>query len=253
MDLNLKDKVVIVTGASSGLGRATARMFAAEGASVALTYKTRETAGRSEAAEISSSYKVKTSAYHCDIASDDSIDSTFRRILSEFGGVDILVNNAAYWPGSFIKDMDPAQWRECLDINLTGHFIFSQTFCRHLIEQHSTGKIVNIVSFTGFVGSTTGHAHYASAKAGLISLTKSMAREMAQHEIHVNAVSPGMMYSSMTEETFSANEVEYIDRIPLKRIAQPEEVAHSVVFLASNRADYITGATLDVSGGLLMH
>lgn len=138
-------------------------------------------------------------------------------------------------------------------MNLTGHFIFSKKFVEYCSKTNSRGKIVNIVSFAGFLGSTTGHAHYAAAKAGLVAFTKSIAREVGSSQINVNAVSPGMMHSEMTRDVLAERRLEYEKRIPLGRIAMPEEIAASVVFLSSDKADYITGATLDVSGGLLMY
>ena len=253
MDLGLKNKVVIITGGSSGLGYETAVKFAEEGASVALTYNSKMDKASDSAVKISKSFDVKAEAYYCDISSEESVDCFFSKVLSEFGRIDILINNAAYWPQSFVKDMELGEWKKCLDVNLTGHFLFSRIFTRYLLENDIRGKIVNIVSFAGFIGSTTGHAHYASSKAGLIAFTKSLARENGPYGINVNAVSPGMMYTPMTEHILKDKESDYIKRIPLGRIADPSEVASSVVFLSSDKADYITGATIDVSGGLLMH
>lgn len=253
MDLGLKNKVVIITGGSSGLGYETAVKFAGEGASVALTFNSRQDKASDTAGLISDKYSVKAEAYFCDISSADSVETFFKKVLSAFGRVDILVNNAAYWPKSYVKDMELADWKKCLDVNLTGHFLFSRIFVRYLLDNNRKGKIINIVSFAGFIGSTTGHAHYAASKAGLVAFTKSLARELGSSGINVNAVSPGMMYTPMTEHILKDKESDYIKRIPLGRIADPSEVASSVVFLSSDKADYITGATLDVSGGLLMH
>ena len=253
MDLYLKDKVVIITGGTSGLGYETAHKFAEEGASIAIAYNSRKDKASDIIRDISKSENVKAEAFFCDIASEDSVDIYFKKVIAEFGSADILVNNAAYWPQAFVRDMELEEWKRCLDVNLTGHFIFSRIFTRYLLDNNRKGKIVNIVSFAGFIGSTTGHAHYASSKAGLVAFTKSLAREMGPYGINVNAVSPGMMKTPMTEHVLAEKEKEYIKRIPLGRIADPEEVASSVVFLSSEKADYITGATLDVSGGLLMH
>ena len=253
MDLGLKEKVVIVTGGSSGLGYETARKFAEEGSSVAFSYVSKKENALRLADEISEKYNIKAGAYFCDISSESSINAFFDNVLAEFGKSDILINNAGYWPCSLVSDLELEEWKKCLDTNLTGHFIFSRIFTRYLLENETAGKIVNIVSFAGFIGSTTGHAHYASAKAGLIAFTKSLAREMAPYRINVNAVSPGMMKTSMTRAILDKMESDYIRRIPIGRIAEPEEVASSIVFLSSAKADYITGATVDVSGGLLMH
>ena len=253
MDLGLKDRVVIVTGGSSGLGYETAYQFAGEGSSVALTYNTGREKAEAAALYISEKYGVEAAAFFCDISSENSVNTVFHEIILKFGRADILINNAGYWPKSFVPEMETDDWKRCIDVNLTGHFIFSKIFTRYLLENNMKGKIVNIVSFAGFIGSTTGHAHYASSKAGLVAFTKSLAREMGPYGINVNSVSPGMMNTPMTEKALSKKEVEYVKRIPLSRIADPSEVASSVVFLSSDKADYITGATLDVSGGLLMH
>ncbi len=253
MDLGLKDKVVIVTGGSSGLGYETAYKFAEEGASVAISYNSRKDKAEDLVLDISGSNSIKAEAYFCDISSEDSVDIFFKKVLADFGRADVLVNNAAYWPQAFVRDMELEEWKKCLDVNLTGHFLLSRIFVRYLVDNCRKGKIVNIVSFAGFIGSTTGHAHYAASKAGLVAFTKSLAREIGPHGINVNAVSPGMMNTPMTAKVLSDKEKEYVKRIPLSRIAEPDEVASSVIFLSSDKADYITGATLDVSGGLLMH
>ena len=253
MNLGLRDKIVLVTGGSSGLGHETVKQFAGEGAHVAFTYRVCEDKALEKSCSVGDRCKVRVQAYKCELADEASIQDVFSRVISDFGQIDILVNNAGWWPASYVKEMELKEWRKCIDINLTGHFIFSQLFVSHLLKRDQAGKIVNIVSFAGFIGSTTGHSHYASAKGGLIAFTKSLAREVGRHGIHVNAVSPGMMYSEMTRRVFAEKEKDYLNRIPLGRIAEPEEVAASVIFLSSNKADYITGATLDVSGGLLMH
>ena len=253
MDLGLNGKVVIITGGSSGLGYQTALKFAEEGASVAISFNRKKDDALQKAGEISRLHKVKAGAFYCDLSSRDSVDAFFKEVLSGFGKADILVNNAGYWPRSFVRDMELDEWKMCIDVNLTGHFILSRNFSCYLLDEKRKGKIVNIVSFAGFIGSTTGHAHYASAKAGLIAFTKSLARELGPDGINVNAVSPGMMKTPMTEKVLEEKEEDYLKRIPLKRVASPDEVANSVVFLSSCKADYITGATLDVSGGLLMH
>ncbi len=253
MNLGIQNKVVIITGGSTGLGKAVSFLFAEEGADVVLTCKSNMKMGLKTADDLSSLFGIRSMALNCDISSEKSVNNVFNQALDEFGKVDILINNAGYWPSSFVRDMQLEEWRKCIDVNLTGHFIFSKIFTKHLMDNEKKGKVVNIVSFAGFIGSTTGHAHYASAKAGLITFTKSLARETGPFGINVNAVSPGMMHTGMTEKVLAEKEKEYLKRIPLGRIASPEEVANTVVFLSSDRADYITGAVFDVSGGLLMH
>ncbi len=170
----------------------------------------------------------------------------------EFGTVDILVNNAGIWPQAFVKDMTEDAWDQTLDVNLKGAFLTCREAVRLWLDRKQTGRIVNVSSAVAFTGSTTGHAHYAASKAGLVNFTVSLAREMGPHGICVNAVAPGMMRTDMALDALKTNESKYLRRIPLSRIADPAEIANVVLFLASERASYLTGATIDVSGGLLM-
>jgi 3-oxoacyl-[acyl-carrier protein] reductase len=188
MELGLSGRNILVTGGSSGIGKATVEAFAAEGAHVALTYRENRAAGQAVAEAIAERFGVSAVALACDLSSQSSIQECFGLALGALESVDVLVNNAGYWPSSFVEDMDLMEWRTCIEVNLTGHMLFSREFFRHRIGRGLSGRITNVVSFAGFVGSTTGHSHYASAKAGLIGLTRSLAREGSQHRIAVNAV-----------------------------------------------------------------
>jgi 3-oxoacyl-[acyl-carrier protein] reductase len=148
--------------------------------------------------------------------------------------------------------MSDEEWERTVKIDLTGTFMFSKRVVQHLITRKSRGKIINIVSQAAFHGSTSGHAHYAAAKAGVVGFTVSLAREMGKYGINVTAVAPGMMKTPMNKKALAQREEQYLERIPLRRIADPAEVAYAVAFLASDKSDYITGATIDVSGGMLM-
>jgi 3-oxoacyl-[acyl-carrier protein] reductase len=148
--------------------------------------------------------------------------------------------------------MPEEQWDSTIDINMKGPFLTCRWAVQKWLKTGRTGRIVNISSQAAFYGSTTGHAHYAASKAGLVTFTKSLAREVASNGICVNAVSPGFMATEMAQDEFRKNKEQYLKRIPLGRIAEPAEIANMVVFLASDRAGYITGATMDVDGGMLM-
>lgn len=252
MDLGLKDRVALITGAPRGLGRATCLAFAAEGAHVAVHYFDKQDAAIALCDQLGERFGVRAFPVYADITRETDCETLFDAVIAEFGRVDILINNAGLWPTSYVKDMSRQEWDHTVTVNLTGPFMLSRRMVRHLLEAERPGKIVNIVSQAAFQGSTSGHAHYAAAKAGLVNLTVSLAREVARHGIHVNAVAPGMMETPMSADALRERGDAYLERIPLGRIAQPEEVAAVVVFLASDKASYMTGATVDVSGGMLM-
>jgi len=258
MELNLKNKVALVTGGSRGLGRTICLSLAAEGARVAVNYYRNVPQGVDLSAEADALVKQiaaaggEACALPGDVSSEEDVAGMFRLAVEKFSRLDILVNNAGICPISFIKDMPAAMWRGTIEVNLTGTFLSSREMVRHLLAAGRTGRIVNIASQAAFNGSGTGKAHYAASKAGIVALTVSLAREVASRGIAVNAVAPGMMLTEMTAESLKTGAGKYEKTIPLGRIADTREVAAVVVFLASDKASYITGATLDVSGGMLM-
>ncbi|MBI2926610.1 MAG: 3-oxoacyl-ACP reductase FabG [Verrucomicrobia bacterium] len=250
MNLFLKNKVALVTGGARGLGRAICLALAEEGARVAVN------ALRSDpeelVAQLRTQFGIAAIAVRGDVSKSEAVRAVFDRVEQELGPLDILVNNAGTWPTAFVKDMTDKQWSETLAVNLTGSFNTCREAVRRWLAAGRKGRIVNITSQAAYAGATTGHAHYAVAKAGLANLTVSLAREMAPHGILVNAVAPGFMETDMAAEALRQDRERILSRIPLGRIADPAEVAAAVVFLASERASYITGATLDVNGGMLM-
>ena len=252
MELNLKNKTALVTGGNSGLGAAICEVFAAEGCNVVINYLFNPQDAECLAERLERQYGVKAVTAKGDITSASDIESNIKTSLARTGRLDILVNCAGVWPTAFVKDMTDEDWEKTVRINLTGPFMFSKRVVNHFINNSVKGKIINIVSQAAFHGSTSGHAHYAAAKGGLVAFTISLAREVAQYGINVTAVAPGMMRTPMNKEALSERGEEYVRRIPLGRISEPEEVAFAVVFLASEKADYITGATVDVTGGMLM-
>jgi 3-oxoacyl-[acyl-carrier protein] reductase len=259
MDLNLKGKTAIVTGGSRGLGRAICLGLAAEGCKVAINYYRDLTRGIDLGGEANDLAKVvraahgtETLAVPADVSRCDEVQEMFRRTESALGPVDVLVNNAGIWPTAFVRDMTEAEWNAVLSVNLTGPFLTCREAVRRWLDADRPGSIVNITSQAAFNGATSGHAHYAATKAGLVSFSISLAREVAPQGIRINCVAPGMMATEMAKDALDQNRDQYLKRIPLRRIADASEVAHVVVFLASDKAAYMTGATVDVTGGMLM-
>ncbi|MGB2819555.1 MAG: 3-oxoacyl-ACP reductase family protein [Phycisphaerae bacterium] len=259
MDLHLKDKVALVTGASSGLGKAIAFALAAEGAKVAVGYFRNAEKGIDLADDANAVVQrivdacgAEAMAVPCDLACEEDIHEMLRLVTERFGRVDVLINNAAALGSGPITSYTQEEWNYIFQVNVTGAFILSREFVRRLLEDARTGRIVNIASVAAFLGSTSGHLPYDCSKGAMVSFTRALAREVADKGINVNAVAPGMIRTEMVVKRLAEREEEYLARIPLNRIATPEEIASVVVFLASDAAGYMTGTTLDVSGGVMM-
>jgi 3-oxoacyl-[acyl-carrier protein] reductase len=252
MDLQLTGKVALVTGGSRGLGRAIALGLAAEGVRVAVNYVRERARANAVANEIQLTHGLDALPVPGDVSRADDVAQMFNLTEAAFGPVDILVNNAGIWPTAVVKDMTEEQWNQTLQINLTGTFLACREAVRRWLAAQRRGRIVNLTSQAAFHGATSGHAHYAASKAGVVAFTVSLAREVASQGIHVNAVAPGLMDTEMAREALEKDRDQYLNRIPLRRVADAAEVADAVVYLASARASYITGATLDVTGGMLM-
>jgi 3-oxoacyl-[acyl-carrier protein] reductase len=251
MDFGLKGKNVLVSGGTKGLGRAICEVMAGEGANLIVVSRNEQEA-MEYADELRAKYAIDAIGVGADLLQRRDIDKVFALSLEHYQTLDVLINNAAVWPQSYVVDMDEADFRQTLEMNLVAPFIMCKLFVKHLLANSKKGKIVNIVSQAAFHGSTTGHAHYAASKGGLVSFTISLAREMASYGIHVNAVAPGIMDTPLIRAAIKEKSNYYEERIPLGRVARPEEVAYGVAFLASNKADYLTGITLDATGGMLM-
>ncbi len=251
MDFKLSNKVALITGGARGLGTAICRNMAAEGCNIAINYRNDHKRARLLAEEIEEKYGVKAIFVEGDVTSEEDVKRIFREIISQLGSIDILINNSGICRVSMVKDMDLFQWNSVISTNLTGTFLTSREMINILIAQNKCGKIVNIASQSAFNGSKNGKSHYAASKGGVVTFTLSLAKEVAQYGINVNSVAPGMMYTEMTSETLDKDMDKYKKEIPLGRIAEFDEVARVVVFLASDVSSYITGTTLDVSGGIV--
>lgn len=251
MDLKLRGKNAIITGGSRGVGRAVARGLAAEGVNIVVT--ARGITPNIEAV-ISEAKALGVKAYP--IAANLEKASETIAMMKEaeklLGDLDILVNNAGIWLTGWIQDIPLEDWELTMDVNLTAPFLTSQYFAKSNLEKGRPGKIINVNSQAAFNGSTTGHAHYAASKAGMVALTVSMARELSNKGITVNGIALGVVETDLIRKNIQANPGYYESRIPIGRVAQPEDVANIVVFLASEPAAYLTGTTLDATGGMLM-
>jgi len=244
----LHGRVAIVTGGTRGIGRAVARALAADGAAVVLTGRD---PGRVEAAaqELLAAGR-EALGLTLDLGQGDAVQRVVATTQERFGRIDLLVNNAGITRDALLVRMKDADWDEVLGVNLRAAFQATRAVARVMMRQRS-GRIVNISSASGAMG-TAGQANYAAAKAGLIGLTKSTARELAHWGILVNAVAPGLVETDMTAALSAEVRDAYLGQIPLKRMGTPEEVAEVVRFLASDGASYITGQVIHVNGGLYM-
>ena len=253
MDLGLKDKVILVTGGYRGLGKAICLAAAEEGARVVVNHRRSPDEVNALVEEIGRKFGTKAVAVVADISREDDVVAMFDRAEELLGPVDALVNNAAYCPVEPTPELSVEEFNRALSVNMTGTFLASREMVRRLLARDGHGKIVNISSQAAFRGSESGKTAYDASKAGIIGFTVSLAREMAKHQINVNCVAPGLMYTEMLAEAIDADPDRFNRRVPLGRIGRTEEIAGVAVFLCSRRADYMTGATVDVSGGLAMH
>ncbi len=245
----LENKGAVVTGGSRGIGRAVAEALAAEGATVAVIY-----AGNIKAAEDTvrtiEEAGGKAFAVQCDVADEDAVTDMVKMVHEKLGTIDVFVNNAGITRDGLLMRMKREDWDAVLSTNLTGVYNCTKAVTKIMMKQRN-GSIINMTSVVGETGNA-GQANYAAAKAGVIGFTKSVAKELASRNIRVNAVAPGCIDTDMTAVLSDAVKEEMIKSIPLGRTAAPEEVAQAVVFLASQKAGYITGQTLNVDGGMVM-
>ena len=245
---NLQGRIALVTGASQGIGRACAIALAQAGATVALA--ARNEGKLAEAVAEIEAAGGQAAAFGLDLASEESIKASAKAVLERFGKVEILVNNAGITRDGLMMAMTRADWDNVLGTNLTGAFLLTQAVLRPMLKNR-WGRIINISSVVGRTGQA-GQVNYAASKAGLIGMTRSLAREVASRGITVNAVAPGYIETPMTAVLNETQRAAMMAQIPLGRAGTDAEIAQAVAFLASDAAGYITGHVLDVNGGMFM-
>ena len=247
--MGLTGKTAVVTGGSRGIGRAICIELAKQGANVVVNYSGSEDKAKQVVSEIEE-LGVKAIAIQANVADSAAVDAMMKQTIEVFGTLDILVNNAGITRDNLLMRMKEQEWDDVVDTNLKGVFLCTKAVTRQMMKQRA-GRIINISSIVGVAGNP-GQANYVAAKAGVIGLTKTCAQELASRNILVNAIAPGFITTEMTDNLPEELKEAMLKQIPLAKLGQPEDVAKAVVFFASDNANYITGQTLHIDGGLVM-
>ncbi|MCD6205262.1 MAG: 3-oxoacyl-[acyl-carrier-protein] reductase [Candidatus Marinimicrobia bacterium] len=248
MNLNFKDKVVLVTGSGRGIGRVIAESFAENGATVILSDYNTESLSDAEQTFISKNYPYL--ALPCNVMDEEQVQKTFDQIIDKYAKIDIVINNAGITRDTLLMRMKSEQWNSVINTNLTGVFLVCKTASKYMMRQKS-GKIINISSVVGVIGNV-GQSNYSASKAGVIGFSKSIAKELAGRNITVNVIAPGFIETEMTQVLSDAAKEAFLSITPLKRAGNPKDVANMALFLASPMADYVTGQVIHVDGGMVM-
>ena len=243
----LDGKLAIVTGAARGIGQAIALKLASEGADIALCDVEKE--WLSETASQVAAKGRRVECYAVDVVNAAAVQTAVDQIAEKFGKIDILINNAGITRDTLLVRMSEEDWDKVLQVNLKGAFLFTKAVARPMMKQRS-GAMVNVASIIGLIGNA-GQCNYAASKAGLIALTKSVAKELGARNVRANAVAPGFIKTKMTEKLTEEVQKKMLEAIPLGRFGLPEDVANVVLFLASDSASYVTGQVLTVCGGMV--
>lgn len=245
----LENRVALVTGAGRGIGRAIALKLASEGAIVIVNYNGSESRAKEVVSQITEQ-GGKAAAYQCNVADFAACGQMMETIIKDYGHLDILVNNAGITKDNLLMKMSEEEFDQVIDINLKGAFHCMKHVSRQMIKQRQ-GRIINISSVSGVSGNA-GQANYSASKAGIIGLTKTVAREMAARGITVNAIAPGFIQTEMTDVLSDKIKESILEKIPMRQFGVPEDIGEMVLFLASDKARYITGQVICVDGGMVM-
>ncbi|MCC7298807.1 MAG: 3-oxoacyl-[acyl-carrier-protein] reductase [Bacteroidia bacterium] len=246
----LQGKTALITGASRGIGKGLAEVFAKNGCNIAFTYASSVEKAMAFEKELADTYGIKAKGYQSNAADFKASDDLANAVIADFGKVDILINNAGITRDTLMLRMTEEQWDEVIDTNLKSAFNLTKAFLKHFLGNRA-GSIINMTSIVGITGNA-GQANYAASKAGMIGFTKSVAKEIGSRGIRCNAVAPGFIETEMTEALNADVKKAWVDTIPLKRGGTPEDVANACLFLASDLSTYVTGQTLNVCGGMVM-
>ncbi|CAK7000664.1 beta-ketoacyl-ACP reductase [Tissierella sp. P1] len=247
--MSLNNKVALITGGSRGIGKEIALELAKNGVNIAITYVNNLEKAKGVLDDIKS-YGVKAVAIKANVSVEEDVLRMIKTIEEELGTIDILVNNAGVTKDNLIIRMKEEDWDEVMDVNLKGTFLCTKAVSRIMMKK-KYGKIINITSVVGIIGNA-GQGNYSASKAGVIGFTKSMARELASRGIRVNAIAPGFIETDMTDVLKDEIKEAMLKSIPLNSFGNPKDIANLVVFLASERSDYITGQVINVDGGMIM-
>lgn len=247
--MNLEGKAALVTGASRGIGREIALELARQGANVAVNFSGSEAKANEVVDEIKALGR-EAFAVKCNVSNSEEVAEMIKGTIDSFGKLDILVNNAGITKDNLLMRLKEEEWDDVININLKGVFLCTKAVTRQMMKQR-VGRIINIASIVGVSGNP-GQANYVAAKAGVIGLTKTTAKELASRNITVNAIAPGFITTDMTDKLPEDVKAEMLKQIPLARLGEPKDIAKITAFLASDDSSYITGQTLHIDGGMVM-
>ncbi|MEY4710360.1 MAG: hypothetical protein RLZZ512_1370 [Bacteroidota bacterium] len=246
----LQGKTALITGASRGIGKGIAEIFAKNGCNIAFTFASSVEKARAFEQELTSLYGVKVKGYQSDAANFEQSMALAETVIADFGKIDCLINNAGITRDTLMLRMTEEQWDDVINTNLKSAFNLTKAFLKHFLGNRA-GSIINMTSVVGVMGNA-GQANYAASKAGMIGFTKSIAKELGSRNVRCNAVAPGFIETEMTHALDENVRKQWAETIPLKRGGTPEDVANVCLFLASDMSAYVTGQTLSVCGGMLM-